>query len=120
MAAYTYTLSAPPTPVNGMYLNVPGKGRRKTPAYRRWRQAAAWELAAQRLGHGVGTIAVPMAVSICLPRKTRGDADGRIKGALDALKDGGVVVDDALCDPVTIGRSDVALTTITITPRAAE
>lgn len=109
------TLLTPPPSVNEIYRNVPGKGRVKTKAYKKWREDAVLWLRLQK----PPTFTGPVSVSIALPLATRGDADNRNKAALDALQEAGVVANDRLCDPVTIGRSDVTLTTITITPRTA-
>lgn len=107
------TLLTPPPSVNEIYRNVPGKGRVKTNAYKKWREDAVLWLRLQKPPAFTG----PVSVVIGLPRSTRGDADNRNKAALDALQEAGVVANDKQCDPVTIGRADVDLTTITITPR---
>ena len=107
------TLLTPPPSVNSIYRNVHGKGRRKTKAYKKWREDAVVWLRLQKPPAFTGTV----SVVISLPRSTRGDADNRNKAALDALQEAGVVANDRLCDPVTIGRADVDLTTITITSK---
>lgn len=106
------TLLTPPPSVNSIYRNVPGKGRRKTKAYRKWREDAVLWLRLQK----PPAFTEQVSVSIELPLSTRGDADNRNKAALDALQEAGVVANDRLCDPVTIGRFGVSMTTITITP----
>ena len=109
------TLLTPPPSVNEIYRNVPGKGRVKTKAYKGWRKDAEWQVSLQKPAHFTG----PVAVSIALPMSTRGDVDNRAKATMDLLQKAGVVANDKQCDPVTIGRADVDLTTITITPRGA-
>ena len=120
MSSYIYTLSSPPPSLNNIFYNLPTGGRAKTGEYKAWRRAAAWELAAQRQALGVkGPIAVPVAVEVLLPQAVRGDVDNRAKGALDALQAAGIILNDSLCDPVTIRRADVRQTTIHITMRGA-
>lgn len=111
---YIYVLTDPPPPLNNMFVNIPGKGRVKSHRYREWRRMSMWELTEQRLKHKASAITRKVAVSIHLPKATRGDVDGRVKGVLDALQDAGVIANDSQCDPVSIGRADVAKTTITI------
>jgi len=121
------TLSAPPPSVNSMFFNTKVetiraasrlperrkvKGRTKTAKYRAWRTTAMWEVKLQK----PPTFDARVAVKIELPMATRGDADNRIKAALDLLQQASVVVNDKLCDPVSCGRADVPVTTITITP----
>lgn len=116
--SYIYTLSEAPVPVNNMYLNVPGRGRVKTKRYKAWRMASSWELVEQRRAYGVNAITERVSVTVHLPEKTRGDADGRLKATLDCLQDAGIISNDRLCDPVSIGRAEVEQTTIIIELRA--
>jgi Holliday junction resolvase RusA-like endonuclease len=109
----TLTISELPWSVNAMYLNSAGgrgKGRIKAPGYRQWREAMGWEIRAQR----PPAFDQRVSVSITLPQATRGDADNRCKAVLDLLQEAGVVTNDKLCDPVSIGRGDVFQTTIKI------
>ena len=112
------TLSEPPWSVNSMYLNrrpgATGRGRVKAPGYRMWREHMGWEIRGQTRAAFKGRV----AVSITLPKGTRGDADNRIKSALDLLQAAGVVANDRQCDPVSCGRGDVDRTTITIVEAA--
>jgi Holliday junction resolvase RusA-like endonuclease len=125
---YTFVLTAPPPSVNGMYANVSEKmraallvkgkgvpGRVKTKAYRSWCDAMGWELKAKRPPKITGKV----SIRIDLPRGVRGDCDNRVKATLDLLQSVGIVENDRQCDPVTIGRADVAHTTITIEPSVA-
>lgn len=109
------TLLTPPPSLNGAFRNLRGKGRVKTKAYKKWREDAVLWLRLQKAPAFTG----PVSVSITLPLATRGDADNRLKAALDALQDAGVVANDRQCDPVSIGRAGMTLTTITIEQRAA-
>lgn len=108
------TISERPPSVNAMFWNNAngrGKGRIKTSAYRSWRDAMAWEIASQKPPRFERRV----SVKIELPQDTRGDADNRLKAVGDLLQQAGVVANDKLCDPVSIGRADVQQTTITIT-----
>lgn len=102
----------PPPSTNGLFATV-GRRRIKSRRYRRWLNAAGWELVAQR----PGTIAGPWQVDIALPAGLRGDVDGRIKAVLDLLVKHGVTADDRHCQRVTIAK---AVTTgpviVTLTP----
>lgn len=101
----TITISTPPS-TNGLYANLPGKGRVKTKAYKDWKAEAVWTIAAQRPARIVGDFQVEMRVQM------RGDADNRAKAAIDVLK-GIVTDDDARCMRLTItkepGRKDCLL-----------
>lgn len=107
------TLLSPPPSLNNSTYNVPGKGRRKTRAYKDWRRDAAWQLKLQKPPHFTERV----SVTIILPMNTRGDADNRIKAVLDSLQEAGVVKNDKQCFPTLVDRGDVELTTITIEPR---
>ena len=97
----TLTLPLPPS-VNMAWTNVPGKGRVRTPEYRRWHKLAFEELTAQHPGKIVGKF----CAFINLGRiKRRADTDNRLKPILD-LMSGVVTDDDALCERVSIGWSD--------------
>ena len=106
----TLTLPVPPPSLNNIYINVRGRGRVKSSAYRRWRDSTVFVLRAQHLP----IFDARVAVEIVLPRAIRGDADNRAKACLDVLQAAGIVTNDRLCDPVHIGRGDVRETTITI------
>lgn len=106
-----------PPSVNMAWMNVPGKGRVRTPEYRRWHKAAFDELTAQH----PGKIAGKFAVVIDLGRiKRRADADNRLKPILD-LMSGVVTDDDAMCERASIGWSDTvpAERVVVIVRRAA-
>lgn len=90
-AEFDVELPLPPS-LNGAYANVAGVGRVKVSTYRNWQSAAVAMIrvsvpAAKR-------IAGPIAVSILLPSKMRGDCDNRIKPILDALVASGRIDDD--------------------------
>lgn len=101
----------PPPSANNCFINRRGgKGRVKSPAYRAWRQAAVLSIYAQvpaalRIGG-------PVIVYIALPAKMRGDADGRIKGILDALVDSRRIDDDRHVVSVTASKTHDKPTTL--------
>ncbi len=89
----TFTIPSPPS-VNGLYANVPGKGRVRSERYRIWANAAGW---AMRAGEGRArswdTIKGPIAIEI-INGNCRQDLDNSIKAPLDLLTDMAVIVDD--------------------------
>lgn len=88
-----------PPPLNGLFANVPGKGRIKSKRYREWLLAAGWDM------NGHGHIAGPFEVCITIaPDKVRkgSDLDGRAKAPLDILVKHGIVEDDHLCRKITL------------------
>lgn len=87
----TLRLETPPS-VNNLFRNVRGRGRVKTSAYRSWQNAAVFSIFAQTPPHRL--IAAPYFIRIDLPLKMRGDIDGRLKAAIDALVAAGVLSDD--------------------------
>ena len=112
----TLQLPFPPS-VNGLF---DGKVRRyPSPAYKRWRGLAGWELEAQRpprLRHRVD-----IAIALTPPDKRRRDADNHCKALLDLLVAHRVIDDDAddCVRTVTIGWAAAGSepgARITITP----
>lgn len=74
-------LTLPPPPsTNALFANVPGKGRVRTAAYKRWATAAGWEAKLQAKGE---TIAGKFRLSIWTP--TRVDLDNSVKAIADLL-----------------------------------
>lgn len=100
----SFTIEIPvPPPANNAFINVRGRGRTKSPAYRAWRQSAVLSIYSQvpaklRIGGSV-------VVYIALPAKMRGDVDGRIKGVLDALVDSRRIDDDRNVVAVTASKT---------------
>jgi len=84
-----FTVPLPP-PLNGLYANVPGKGRVKTRRYREWIKEAGWIIQGGRLGQ----IAGPVTVEIVLPRYARGDTDAYFKSLMDLAVRHGLIEDD--------------------------
>lgn len=95
------TLPLPPS-VNMAWINVPGKGRCRSPEYRRWHKLAFDELALQHPGKVPGRYAIVISVGRI---KRRCDLDNRIKCLSDLLS-GVVIEDDAMCERLSIGWAD--------------
>lgn len=78
------TLPMPPS-VNALYFNRKsgtGRGRIKTPAYRKWAEAAGWQIIAQRPERHVGPVSVSVEVEDAGPLA---DADNLLKALMDLL-----------------------------------
>lgn len=84
-------LTLPPS-VNNLFANVQGRGRVKTAKYRGWCNDAVRSIWAQSTPPR--EIAPPYKITIDLPAKMRGDIDGRLKAAIDALVVGHILTDD--------------------------
>ena len=84
-----YRLPFPPS-TNNLFIN---KGRRRVLSleYRLWREAAAWELKAQKAKPFKGRA----IVHIDIDDTRKGDADNRSKAILDALVEYGVLAGDS-------------------------
>lgn len=94
-------ISVPPG-VNGMFFNVPGRGRVKTTRYRAWRTAAGWEALAQKPKPVRGPVEVTITIE---DGASKGDIDGLIKGPLDLLVDLNLIDGDG---PQVVRRATVA------------
>jgi Holliday junction resolvase RusA-like endonuclease len=98
---FSIVLPLPPS-ANRLYANIPGKGRIKTRAYKRWRLDAILSIFAQvRADFRVGG---PVALSFCVPAAMRGDLDNRIKATIDALVGSRRIDDDKHVCSITILR----------------
>jgi len=91
-----------PPSVNTAWRNVVGKGRVRSPEYRRWHKLAYDELMLQKPGRVVGRFAALITIGRI---NRRCDIDNRIKPILDLLK-GDVIEDDSMCERVSAGWSD--------------
>lgn len=80
-----------PPSTNSLFFNAPGRGRVKTPHYRRWRDSAVLEICTAT--PRPGRIAGPCAVTIRLPPFS-GDIDNRVKPCLDVAVAAGIIADD--------------------------
>lgn len=97
------TLPFPPT-LNNLFLNVRGRGRVASKAYKAWQNAAGWELRAQRPQPIKGRYR--LTVTLTAPDRRARDADNYIKAPSDLLKAMGVIEDDSLAKSVTAEWSD--------------
>lgn len=84
-----FRLSELPPSVNNLHINVRGKGRSRTTAYRMWAKSSCWELLEQRPGRLDGPVAVVLEVG-----PGRSDLDNMAKGVLDLLVAHRIIVDD--------------------------
>ena len=84
--------SLPPT-VNGMYVNAPGKGRVKSREYAAWREAALWEIKAQKIKPIDGEVSI--WVGLVAQNKRAQDCSNRLKSAEDLLVAAGIIPDDS-------------------------
>jgi Holliday junction resolvase RusA-like endonuclease len=108
-------LPLPPS-INHAWQNVPGKGRVRSPEYRRWHKLAFDELTLQRPGKITGRFCVVISLGRI---KRRADVDNRAKPVLD-LMSGVVTDDDAACERLSIGwADDVPAERITVEVRKA-
>lgn len=89
--AVRISLPWPPS-VNGMYLNVKGRGRMKTPAYSKWIVEAGWTIRAQRPRKF--TVPVNITIELCPPSRRAFDLDNKNKALLDLLVKHDVIPDD--------------------------
>ena len=92
-AMTTVHLPFPPS-VNGLYANVPGKGRVKSQSYRIWANAAGWSIKAQRPRPiPIG----PYLITVMVQRKRDGrrrDLENFIKAVSDLLVEHKIIPDD--------------------------
>jgi hypothetical protein len=106
MNVLVLNLPLPPS-VNALFANVPGKGRVRTKAYRRWSIAAlnyAWLSKPQG---GFPRFDGAFDIQITVPLKMRGDVDGRLKPVLDFLQSPlRVIAEDKHCQKATIARGE--------------
>jgi Holliday junction resolvase RusA-like endonuclease len=109
------TLPTAPPSLNNAFVNVPGRGRVKSTAYRNWLSAARWTIAAQRPRRHEGPVTVTIDVQ---KPKGRSDVDNRAKAVLDALT-GIAWRDDSQVQRVTIGWAPIEGVRITIEDAAS-
>ena len=56
------SITTPPPSVNAMYVNIPGKGRAKSRAYKAWLQTTGWEIKAKRPKQITGPYSIAIEV----------------------------------------------------------
>ena len=77
-----------------------GRGRVPSKRHKEWKKAAGWEAISAKLPMFLGSY----QVSIAIPKKMRGDVDGRIKLVIDLLVELLITPDDKFCEKVTAFR----------------
>lgn len=98
--ALAFSVPVPPS-ANSLFVNVPGKGRVRSKAYRAWLEEAGYLLASQRPGSVMG----PFQVILRIPEKTRLDADNAYKAIGDLMVKHKITSDDRLLHKLTIERT---------------
>jgi crossover junction endodeoxyribonuclease RusA len=86
----SFRLPIPPS-TNNLYFNVRGRGRVKTPRYRRWITDAGWAMKRQHMP--LPRFPAAFEITISLPAKARMDRDN-LKAIPDLLKSMGIIVND--------------------------
>ncbi len=103
----TINLSARPPSTNGLFANVPGRGRVKTEKYRGWLNVVGWDLKAAKPAPVSGPVAVTMLIE--RPKgKRRADLDNRLKAALDLLVAHKVIEDNSLVQRLTVAWAPIS------------
>ncbi len=86
----TFILPLPPS-LNNAFNNVAGIGRVKTSEYKSWRNAAAWQIKAQRQPTIEGDVVAHLTIQ--RPNKSS-DLDNRLKAIFDAAQTAGIIKND--------------------------
>lgn len=92
MILFRAAIPMPPS-LNNAFLNVPGKGRVRSGAYKAWADEAGWMVKARR--NGAISEPVSVAIDIRPANKRAFDLDNRVKPCLDILVSCGVLSDDS-------------------------
>jgi Holliday junction resolvase RusA-like endonuclease len=87
------SLPLPPS-VNGLFVNVRGRGRVRSEGYRKWALEAGWMLKAQRPGKFL--VPVNISIEINPPNGRAFDLDNRNKALLDLLVEHQIIPDDSI------------------------
>jgi Holliday junction resolvase RusA-like endonuclease len=99
-------LPLPPS-VNDATLNLPGRGRVKTRAYKSWEKTAGlFVIAARPSLSGNGLLTQPYGCRIRVPAAMIGDIDNRVKQILDLFVRMRLTPDDALLHHLSVGRAN--------------
>lgn len=96
----TFEIPRPPS-VNEMYANLPGKGRIKSRVYKKWIEAAGWELKLQRPKPVDGKYLLIVEIG-----PTRADIDNLAKGLNDLLQRHQLVSNDRMAGEVRLRRCE--------------
>lgn len=107
-----------PISTNGLYNNVPGRGRVKTREYKDWSKTASKILMLQR---PLPLFGLPVEVTFYVGEKYIGqmDSDNTIKAYMDAIKEAGVIRDDSRkwvrrCSAVWVPRMSACVAKIKV------
>jgi len=109
------TLPVPPS-TNNLFVNVRGRGRRKSDEYRAWLHEAGLKLNLQR----PQPVSGPVHVTIRIPDIARGDLDNRIKASLDLLVKHRLIEDDSMVASIHVSRYGGAEMQVEVRPGRAE
>lgn len=91
----TIELDELPVSINAIWTVARGR-LIKSPAYKSWREAAAWQIKTQCKGKLEGPYA--LHVELCAPDKRARDLDNfSFKALSDAAQDAGVIENDSKC-----------------------
>jgi Holliday junction resolvase RusA-like endonuclease len=113
---FTVTLPLPPS-TNNLFWNARrGRGRVATSKYRLWQALAIKSIWAQV--PALNRIGGPVALSLCVPTKMRGDIDNRLKPTIDALVAAGRIDDDKHVQSINITRGGADAGTILVHAKA--
>jgi crossover junction endodeoxyribonuclease RusA len=116
MTANSFTLSWPPS-TNSIWRASNGRNI-VSPPYRKWKEAAGWELAAQRVSTFANKVSI--LIELCPPHHNDYDPDNFVKAILDLLVKHSVIAGDSkkYVRRLTVEPIDSGLTgaRITITP----
>lgn len=96
----TLKVPIPPT-TNHLYLNVKGKGRVKTKAYRVWQEQAGWLNSKAKWQPFTGLV----AIEITVPTDRRRDLDNYLKALCDLLQYMGILKNDSQIEDLRIWRN---------------
>ena len=103
------TLATMPPSANGLRKTFVRNGKPvsvKSDEYASWREAALWEIAAQRPGKIEGPYSLSIAAQRHWRSKRARDIDNIIKPVSDALVKAGIVSDDSLAECVSAKWAD--------------
>lgn len=108
----TFLLPFPPS-VNGLYANIPRRGRVKTSRYRAWALEAGLRLNVQRPKFMPGF--VRMTIRAVRPDNRRRDLANLEKAVSDLLVDHKVIEDDSLIESLSMEWVSSDMTGISVT-----
>lgn len=107
-----------PVSVNNMFLNIPGRGRIKSPKYRAWQTEAGWRLRQQRAVPIKGLVTID--IKAIKPDNRRRDLDNITKAIFDILVVNNVITDDKMIVRLTAEwsqSSDLSGISVTVAPK---